>query len=557
MDRSFSLITSLQYQLKAAQAQLDAFRSGKKYQDMQETHHKEVRSLKQKEKRTREELSQTRRDMARARDHWFEVYEDLEKEYRREKEALEKQLREMPERALRAEKQRDEALEKMTIQRQQLYEVETELEKEKGKNLRLRSRLNQNHENSSRPSSQTIQRKTITNSREKTGRKPGGQPGHKGHVRKKQEPTAPVILLSPPQEVLKNQEFKKTSRCVVKQAVNIRMILEVKEYHADLYYNAKTGERIHAEFPPGVVDEVNYGGSIKAFLFLLNNDCCTSIDKSRRFLSDLTGGKLQISKGMVSRLVREFAERTEAERNETFLELLRSPVLHTDCTNARAGGKNAYVFVCATPEGKALYFARSKKGHKGVEGTPVEDYEGIVVQDHESTFYRYGKDHQECLAHVLRYLKDSIENEPERSWNKRMHEQIRGMIHYRNSLEDGEVCAPEEIVRLEEEYCQILEKAKEEYEYIPATEYYKKGYNLYRRLEKHMHNHFLFLYDLRVPATNNEAERLLRSYKRKQQQAMSFRNVESIRYLCEGMSMLIKIRQETSNVFEKVSQIFE
>ena len=31
MDRSFSLITSLQYQLKAAQAQLDAFRSGKKY----------------------------------------------------------------------------------------------------------------------------------------------------------------------------------------------------------------------------------------------------------------------------------------------------------------------------------------------------------------------------------------------------------------------------------------------------------------------------------------------------------------------------------------------
>ena len=33
---------------------------------------------------------------------------------------------------------------------------------------------------------------------------------------------------------------------------------------------------------------MNYGGSIRAFLFLLNNDCCTSIDKSRQFLSDLT-----------------------------------------------------------------------------------------------------------------------------------------------------------------------------------------------------------------------------------------------------------------------------
>ena len=83
----------------------------------------------------------------------------------------------------------------------------------------------------------------------------------------------------------------------------------------------------------------------------------------------------------------------------------------------------------------------------------------------------------------------------------------------------------------------------------------KKGYILYLRMEKYMHNHFLFLYDPRVPSTNNEAERLLRSYKRKQQ-AVSFRNTESIRYLCESMSMLIKICQEHDNVFEKVSQIF-
>ena len=127
-------------------------------------------------------------------------------------------------------------------------------------------------------------------------------------------------------------------------------MLEVTEYHADVYYNSKTGERFHAPFPEGVTDDVNYGGSIKAFLFLLNNDCCTSIDKSRRFLSDLTDGKLNISKGMVNKLSREFAAKTETERKKVFTQLLLSPVLHTDCTNALLNGKSAYVFICASPE---------------------------------------------------------------------------------------------------------------------------------------------------------------------------------------------------------------
>ena len=135
MEHSFSFITSLQYQLKSALAQLAAFQSGKKYQDMQEAHHKEVHSLKQKEKQTQKELAQTRRDMVRALDHWFEVFEDLEKEYRNEIKRREKQLKAALERAWKAERQCDEALDKVTQQHQKIYERETELEKEKGKNL--------------------------------------------------------------------------------------------------------------------------------------------------------------------------------------------------------------------------------------------------------------------------------------------------------------------------------------------------------------------------------------------------------------------------------------
>lgn len=548
---------TLQCRLKAAQAEVAAFKSGKKYQDMQEMHRKEVEALECVIRQLKEELAQAHKDLKANTDHWFEVFEDLKKEYLKREAALMKQLGQMEKRAFRAEGERDEGKDKIKQQRLKIYELETALEKEKGKNSRLKAQLGHDHENSSIPSSKGIRRKKITNSREKTGKKPGGQPGHEGHCRKKQEPTRPPVLLDPPQEVLEDPDFKKTAKTLVKQLVNIRLVLEVEEYHADVYYNPKTGERVHAAFPPGVADDVNYGGSIKAFLFLLNNDCCTSIDKSLRFLSDLTDGKLKLSKGMASKLGREFASKTQEEREKVFSELLLSPVMHVDCTNAVVNGKSAYVFICASPDGKALYFARRKKGHKGVEGTPVQDYDGIIVQDHEATFYQYGTDHQECLAHVLRGLKDSIQNEPDRTWNKEMHALLREMIHYRNSLEPGVECSPEAVSGFEDRYRRILEKAKEEYEYIPAGEYYKKGYNLYVRLGEYMHNHLLFLHDPRVPTTNNEAERLLRGYKRKQQQAVSFRSFESIEYLCQCMSMLVMMRQEEGlNLFDRVSQIF-
>jgi hypothetical protein len=76
-------------------------------------------------------------------------------------------------------------------------------------------------------------------------------------------------------------------------------------------------------------------------------------------------------------------------------------------------------------------------------------------------------------------------------------------------------------------------------------------------MEEYRDNHLLFLHDIRVPATNNEAERLLRSYKRKQAQAMTFRSDESVESLCKGMSMLVLMRQkENCNVIESVKDIF-
>lgn len=557
MNKSFERITTLEYRLKAANAQIKALLSGEKYVQMEQEFLRALRAEERRRRELEEEVARSHSETITVRNQWFAVFEDLEKTHARELEMLRRKIKQLEQQLLKAQQQRDAALDKVTQQRHHIYAVETALEEEKGKNLKLRAQLNRDYENSSIPSSKTIRHKKISNSRERSGRRPGAQKGHPGHGRKRQIPTAEPILLPPPREVSEDPNFRKTSKTIVKQLVNVRTILEVTEYHADVYYNSKTGERIHAEFPAGVVDDVNYGGSIKAFLFLLNNECCTSIDKSRKFLSDLTGGRLSLSKGMINKLSREFAKKTERERNAMFADLLLSPVMHTDCTNAKENGKNACVFVCAAPDGNAMYFASRKKGHEGVKGTPVEDYQGILVHDHEKTFFHYGTDHQECLAHVLRYLKDSIENEADRTWNKEMRSLIQEMIHYRNCLPQGAPPDDGKVNRFEERYRTILLKAKEEYEYVPVSKYYKDGYNLYLRMEEYMSSHLLFLHDHRVPATNNEAERLLRQYKRKQQQAVTFRSFESIESLCQCMSMLIQIRQkEGTNLYGRVSQIF-
>lgn len=195
-------------------------------------------------------------------------------------------------------------------------------------------------------------------------------------------------------------------------------------------------KRIHAEFPKGVKDDVNYDGTVKAAAYILNNECCVSIEKTKEFLKEISAGKIDLSTGMICGLAGEFSKKTETERNQIFLELLASDHMHVDFTFGRVNGKQGTVIIYKSGD-SVLYQGKEKKGHEGVKGSPAEFYEGTIISDHEATFLNYGTRHQECLVHVERYLRSSIENEPELEWNKEMLEWIKEAIHYSNSLEEG------------------------------------------------------------------------------------------------------------------------
>jgi hypothetical protein len=130
-------------------------------------------------------------------------------------------------------------------------------------------------------------------------------------------------------------------------------------------------------------------------------------------------------------------------------------------------------------------------------------------------------------------------------------------IHYRNSLTSNDIINPNIVEDFENRYKEIIELARNEYEYEPPSKYYKEGFNLYKRMHKYMKNHLLFLHDINVPFDNNLAERHARVYKRKQKQVMTLRSFNNLHYLCNSMSMIALLRSKNKNLFTSVSDMFE
>lgn len=556
--KPFEFMSALQYRVRSLSEQIREFESGERYQKMELEHQAVVGGLNRTIRKLKDELGKAHSETIRVRKLWNEVLDDMEKEFRKVIAAKDRLIQKLKDRILELEKLLSQAKEELRAKQQKIYEVETLLEEEREKNRKLTAQVNMNFENSSLPSSlQGAKRKKIPNNREKTGRKPGGQAGHEGHRRKKHTATERHEIPAP-EKYTKDPDYYETGKTICKQKVSIQMEVRVVEYFTKEYRNRKTGARVHAPFPEGYRDEVNYDGSIKAFAFLLGNECNVSHDKIRRFLSEITEGRVEISKGMINGLCREFSAKTEEERQEICRRLFCSPVLNVDFTNALVNGKSAQVFIIASPSMNAASFiARENKGNKGIRGTLLEDYMGVIVHDHDTTFYSYGRDHQECMQHNCRYLKGSEQNEPDLTWNRMMHGLFREMLHYRNGLGKEEDPDPETVKKFEERYDEILEKAKEEYEYEPPGAYYREGYNLYLRLKKYKKNELLFLHDKRVPADNSLCERLARVYKRKQKQVITMRSLKNLEYLCDGQSVVYFLRTNGAQVYETVSEIFE
>ena len=110
MTDYFLEINTLQCRLKAAHAQLESFRSGDAYRELQELRKADQRSYSRRITELEAEVSQAHAETVSVRNQWFDVFEDVEKEHQKELSLLEKRVSAMEQRALKAERERDEAL---------------------------------------------------------------------------------------------------------------------------------------------------------------------------------------------------------------------------------------------------------------------------------------------------------------------------------------------------------------------------------------------------------------------------------------------------------------
>ena len=536
--------------------ELKSYKSGNKFKKLREDYESVIRAKDREIKCLKEELAKAHAETVTVRKYWNEIFDDVDAERKRAVLKAQDETRRAEENVLAAERKIDELAEKLKGERKEKYAIGAELEEMKSLNQKLTAQVNKDFENSSIPSSmQGPGRKKIANSRESSGKKRGGQPGHRG-AKRKRHAVDEMVMLNTPDICLNNPGYYKTRDVISRQLVEISIAIKTTEYKAEVWRNRKNGSRVHAPFPEGVVNEVNYGGSVKAMTFLLGNECNVSHPKVKRFLSEITGGELELSVGLINGLCEELSAKTEDERNVIIEKLMASPAMNVDFTNANVDGNSAQVLVLASEQNNvALYIAWESKGHKGIQGTPLENYLGTIIHDHDTTFYSYGLRHQECSQHNIRYAKGSIENEPDRQWNIKMLGLIREMLHYRNHL-GNEGLDARMVKEFEKRYDDILDLGEREYLDDPPTDYYRDGYNLCKRLRKYKESELLFLHDKNVPANNSLCERLARVYKRKQKQAMVFRSFYNFMWLCDSMSIVYLLRQKGGNTYRELSDIY-
>jgi transposase len=408
----------------------------------------------------------------------------------------------------------------------------------KARMAELERRLELNSSNSGKPPSSDGLKKParVRNLRERSGKKPGGQMGHKGETLRQVTDPDDVVDHYPPA----------CSTCGVgldpetSVGHSVRQVFDlpepqplvVTEHRAHDCRCTACGAKTRAPFPDGVNAPVQYGARITAFVIYLLHYQLLPENRLAALMADLFGVK--VAAATIARM-----SRTCADRLRGFAQTVRdlvagAPVKHMDETGFRIGGKTQWLHVASTAL-LTFYRVCAKRG------SLLANVAGIVVHDHWKPYYTMqGVLHALCNAHHLRELKALVEIEKE-EWAGKMQRLLRRACHVTNrARERGVPMKPRLIDCFERRYDAILAEGLVFHEaQAPLVRAAIKGggkrrgraprrtgHNLLLRLATRKQDTLRFLHDATVPFTNNQAERDARMMKLRQKISGGFRSLQ-------------------------------
>lgn len=425
----------------------------------------------------------------------------------------------------------EELLETFKAQQQTIDTLTMKLDQANARIAELEEQLHKDSHNSSKPpSSDGFDKPSPKSQRKKSGKKAGGQTGHKGHHMKLSKPDRIEAVY--PQHCADCPHRTHCGKLKVHDtcyAVDIEIRKETVKY--EIMACDCAGVQEVAMRPAGISGSVTYGNRLKALVCVLSTKGMVAMKNLCEIIQGLTGIKLSV--GTVSNMLHSAAAKAETIVADFPQKLHKNPVVHCDETDLRVNGKLHWVHVIST-SGLTYYALSEKRGKQAMDEIGfLAQYRGIAVHDFWSSYFKAtGADHAMCCAHLLRELTGIFENHPEQTWAKELYLELLSMYRaadYYN--QHPEIDSRQHYMEcLKRNYDLILEKGTAQNP-IPEREPGKHGRvkrgkirALIDRLRTHKGEVCRFADNPLVPFTNNQAERDLRMVRMKSKVIGTFRS---------------------------------